>query len=130
MTSVERGPLQGTELDSLELRYMEVLKAALKKVAEAVYMGEGIKGLKGAAPEDQRKVVEMAFEEAHKGYAALGYPRKQSQLLRTREAYNEGRLELTGLLQGLKLEATPKDSRMQSLLSRLRGILGRGSKNS
>ena len=103
-----------TLLASLDLPHMRGVGEALVKV--------GLKELKEAAPEDQKRMVKAALDEALRGYQALeNYP-KLPLVERTKELYDQGLLTLPDLLQGLGLKA-PTESGKKGFLDRIRSSL-------
>ena len=103
-----------TLLASLDLPHMRGVGEALVKV--------GLKELKEAAPEDQKRMVEAALDEALRGYQALeNYP-KLPLVERTKELYDQGLLTLPDLLQGLGLK-TPQERDNRGLFGRIRSSL-------
>lgn len=105
MSLVERpsGKAEGT--DFFYLKYMKGLGEALKAQVTEAYGVFDLGRLEQALPEDQKSLVGKAFEAARVEYDQQDNHDKRVQIKEVKEAFGEGRLTLTELLEGLGLKA-------------------------
>lgn len=110
---------EGTEFSYL--KYMKGLREALG--ACGVF---DLGSLEQTSPEVQKNLVERAFEAARVEYEKPPNPNpaKLVQLKEVEEAFSEGKLTLTGLLEGLGLEAQQaRGGRQGGFLERIKSSL-------
>ncbi len=111
------GKVEGTDFSYL--RYMKGLREALE-----AYGVLSLGSLKQVSPEDQKSLIEKAFEAAKVEYRCSESYEKLAQLEELKEALGEGKLTLTGLFGGLGLEAQQtKEGRHGGFLERIKSSL-------
>lgn len=104
-------------LVSLDIENQWGVKEALMELVTGEFR-DGLKGLEGAAPEDQKRIVKTALGMAKKTYREIRYDSKVPPVERIEEAYDQGSVTLSDLLKGLGLQES------MSMSSRGKGILG------
>ncbi len=118
MSLAERpsGKVEGTDFSYL--KYMKGLREAL-----GGYGVLNLGSLKQVSPEDQKSLVGRAFEAAKLEYGRQESQDKLRQLKEVEEALSEGKLTLTGLLEGLGLEAQAGEGRHGGFFERVKSSL-------
>lgn len=96
------------KVERTDFSYLKDMKGVRQALVAQVTGADGavdIGRLVQASPEDQRILVENALEVARVDYVQRKSHDKLRQLGEVREALGEGRLTLTGFLEGLGLKA-------------------------
>lgn len=111
LTERPSGKAEGTDFSYL--RYMRGVREALEARVTEAYGAFDLGRLEQATAEDQKSLVERAFEAARVEYEKPPNPNpsKLVQLEEVKEAFGEGRLTLTELLEGLRLKAQVESGR-------------------
>jgi len=124
MALAERETGENELLASLDLPYMKEVRDSLTGLAEEAYGENGLKGLRGATPEEQTEIVKRALIRAQEAYQERSFHDKVASIGKIEEAYDQGMLTLPDLLQGLGIE-TQEDNDRRGLFGRLKNFLGR-----
>ena len=124
MALAERETGENELLASLDLPHMKEVKNGLTELVEETYGESGLRGLKGATPEEQTEIVKRALSQAQKAYQERSFHDKVTSIDKIEEAYDQGVLTLPDLLQGLGIE-TQEDNNRRGLFGRLKNFWDR-----
>lgn len=124
MSSAEKVSEKVGETDFSYLKDMKGVRQALVAQVTGANGAVDLGRLVQASPEDQRILVENALEVARVDYVLRESHAKLRQLGEVREAFGEGRLTLTGFLEGLELKTKPvESSKGKKIFGRIRKSL-------
>lgn len=128
MVEIEKRSAGTEKNDFLYLGKMKVVRAALEEEVRREFGALDLERLKKAVPEDQKRMVKEAFVKAGQEYDRLVYRDKKEQLKQTEKAFEEGRLTLPELLQGLEFQLTAAEGgdRKKSFMGKLNQFFKRG----
>lgn len=107
------------------LRTMKGLRTALIIEVRREFETFDLERLEGADPVVQERIVREALAKAGEVYDKLLYRDKTEQLRQVVEAFQEGRLSVTGLLQGLELKPKTEAGKDGGFLGKIRGIFSK-----
>ncbi len=124
MALAERPSGKSERTDFSYLRYMRGVREALEAQVTKEYGTFGLGRLGQASSEVQKRVIEGSFEAARVEYEKPPNPSRDKlvQLEEVKKAFEEGRLTLTELLEGLGLK-TPVESGRGGFLGWIKGSL-------
>lgn len=97
-TKVGVSPLSEEELSQLDLGHMKGLADALRPDLAKIL----------SPPFDQNNLVTSAMQKAMEDYHQLGYENKVKAMSKILDAYTDGQLSVTVLLEGLDLTEPEK----------------------
>jgi len=122
---VEREKISSTSSDLESLRTMKGLKDALEKEVKEKFGVIDIGRFEKASFEDQKEIVEGAFETAKEKYSKLGYQEKLAQLGKIEKNFESQNLDISQLLQGLGLRPKVEIGRDNGPLGRIKRLFSK-----
>jgi len=122
---VEREKISSTSSDLESLRTMKGLKDALEKEVKEKFGVIDIGRFEKASFEDQKEIVEGAFETAKEKYSKLGYQEKLAQLRKIEKNFGSQNLDISQLLQGLGLRPKVEIGRDNGPLGRIKRLFSK-----